>query len=165
MHEKYMYLALEEARIALEKGDFPVGCVIVGPNGVMARGHRQNSRDHRNELDHAEIVCLREIIEGGIKTKDMELTVYSTMEPCLMCFSTLILNNVRTIVYAYEDVMGGGTNLAFEQLKPLYRNMEIRVVPHILRTKSLKLFQEFFDNKENTYWSDSLLCQYTLAQG
>ncbi len=75
----------------------------------------------------------------------------------------MILNGIRKFVYAYEDVMGGGTNLPLAQLNPLYQEMEIEIIPHILRKESLDLFKQFFMNPENTYWKDSLLSQYTLT--
>ena len=93
-----------------------------------------------------------------------EVTVYATMEPCLMCYSTLLVSGIHTIVYAYEDFMGGGTNLPLEQLKPLYRAMEITVIPHVLRERSLQLFKQFFKASGNPYLADTLLAEYTLAQ-
>ncbi len=163
-HEKHMNSALAEAKRALEKGDFPVGCVIVGKNGVVASGRREHSFDKPNELDHAEIVALRNLLESGHGTDTEELVAYSTMEPCLMCFSTLLLNNIRTIVYAYEDVMGGGTGLRLNDLPPLYASLEVTVISHVLRKESLQLFQQFFRDPDTPYWNDSLLSRYTLAQ-
>ena len=81
-----------------------------------------------------------------------------------MCFSTLILNGIRTIVYAYEDVMGGGTNVPLRDMNPLYAAMEITVIPNVLRRKSLGLFTTFFSSPDNLYWRDSLLANYTLTQ-
>ena len=86
------------------------------------------------------------------------------MEPCLMCYVTLLLNGIRKFVYGFEDVMGGGTNLDLQQLNPLYREMEIDIVPHVMRRESLELFKTFFENPANTYWQDSPLAQYILAQ-
>jgi tRNA(adenine34) deaminase len=157
-----MRLALTEAGHALRNGEFPVGCVIAGPEGIAATGRRLNSSGTTNEMDHAEIVALRTLLSSP---QEVGLcTVYSTMEPCLMCFSTLILNGIRTIVYAYEDVMGGGTNLPLKALNPLYAAMEITVVPQVLRRESLDLFAAFFSRPDNLYWRDSLLAEYTLAQ-
>lgn len=156
--------ALTEARTALVQGEFPVGCVITRNNQIVARGHRTNSRNHANELDHAEVTALRTLFTKNAAADDSPLTVYSTMEPCLMCFATLILNNVRTIVYAYEDAMGGGTSLDFTSLPPLYRDMQITIIPHVLRQESLALFKDFFTNPQTNYWPDSLLSQYTLNQ-
>ncbi len=81
-----------------------------------------------------------------------------------MCYSTMILNGIRKIVYAYEDVMGGGTNLPLAQLNPLYAQMSVNVTAHILRNESIELFKRFFSNPENVYWKDSLLEKYTLSQ-
>ncbi len=163
-HLKYMQEALTEAHKALDKGEFPVGCVIARHEEIVARAHRTNSRNHANELDHAEVTALRALLQSSESADDSPLTVYSTMEPCLMCFASLILNNVRTIVYAYEDAMGGGTGLDLSSLPPLYQEMEITIIPHVLRTESLALFKEFFSNPDTNYWPDSLLSQYTLNQ-
>jgi tRNA(adenine34) deaminase len=163
-HEYFMLLALAEAERALNAGEFPVGCVIVDRDRVVATGRRINSAGVPNELDHAEIVALRALPAGGDEPDRGRLTVYSTMEPCLMCFSTLILNGIRTIVYAYEDVMGGGTNVPLRDMNPLYAAMEITVIPNVLRRKSLELFTTFFSSPGNLYWRDSLLANYTLTQ-
>jgi tRNA(adenine34) deaminase len=164
MHEQYMEMALDEARLALARGAFPVGCVIVGDGGMLVSGGRQNSAQG-NELDHAEIVALRRLAaEHPHKVGQSGLVLYSTMEPCLMCFSTLILNNVHTIVYGYEDVMGGGTNLVLHNLKPLYATMRVEIVPAILRQECLQLFKSFFQDNADGYWHDSLLARYTLEQ-
>jgi tRNA(adenine34) deaminase len=163
-HAYFMELALREAKQALNSGEFPVGCVIANHDGVVATGRRINSVGVPNEMDHAEIVALRSLLAAGTEGDFGRLTVYSTMEPCLMCFSTLILNGIRTIVYAYEDVMGGGTNVPLKDLNPLYAAMEITVIPGVLRDKSLELFTTFFQRPDNRYWCDSLLASYTLAQ-
>ncbi len=163
-HEKYMQVALEEAQLAFDNNDFPVGCVLVDESGVIATGHRNHSRDKTNEIDHAEIVALRNLLAGGYDTGKNEVVVYSTMEPCLMCFATLILNNIRTIVYGYEDVMGGATTLDLKRLSPLYATMEITVIHRVLRSQCLTLFKQFFQQEDTLYWKDSLLCQYTLDQ-
>ena len=164
IHEYFMLLALAEAERALDAGEFPVGCVIADRDRVVATGRRINSVGVPNEMDHAEIIALRALPAGGSEADRGRLTVYSTMEPCLMCFSTLILNGIRTIVYAYEDVMGGGTNVPLRDMNPLYAAMEITVIPNVLRRKSLGLFTTFFSSPDNLYWRDSLLANYTLTQ-
>jgi len=163
-HERFMRLALTEAEAALAQGEFPVGCVLVHKGEVIACGKRAHSSGRVNELDHAEILALRSFLDAELVIAPGELAVYCTMEPCLMCYSTLILNGIRKIVYAYEDVMGGGTNLPLTALSPLYAAMEVQVVPSVLRQESLALFQQFFSNPDNPYWKDSLLANYTLEQ-
>ena len=167
LHETFMRLALEQAQQALTNNEFPVGAVIVAGDEPVAIGRRENSRNETaNELDHAEIVALRDLLGRRPDIDRQTLTVYSTMEPCLMCYSTLLLNGIRTFVYAYEDAMGGGTSLQLMHLTPLYQAMEseVCILPNVLRQESLALFKAFFTSPENNYWQDSLLAEYTLAQ-
>lgn len=164
-HQYFMQQALEEARQALAENEFPVGCVLVCDKQVVARGRRLNSTaQSRNELDHAEIVALRNLITSRPDINPGRLTAYCTMEPCLMCYAALLLSQIPTIVYAYEDAMGGGTGLSRLGLTPLYRQVKVEVIPHVLRSESLELFKQFFQNPEHSYWQDSYLAQYTLRQ-
>lgn len=164
-HETYMKEALKEARNALQAGEFPVGCVMVCGEEIISRGQRVNSRaPNDNEMDHSEIVALRKIFVEHPEIDRSSITVYSTMEPCLMCYVTLLLNGIRRFVYGYEDIMGGGTNLDLQNLNPLYREMSVEIIPHVLRLESLELFKAFFDAPDNTYWKNSTLARYTLSQ-
>jgi len=163
--EYFMGKALKVAKDALEKGEFPVGCVMVYREKVLVTGARSGTTgDGKNELDHAEMVALRQLIDAE-KPVDMgDVTAFCTMEPCLMCYAALMLAGIGKIVYAYEDVMGGGSAVELSRLKPLYKSSPIKVVAGISRTESLNLFQAFFSNPVNPYWKDSLLAEYTLAQ-
>ena len=163
--EKFMQEALLEAREALIAGEFPVGCVMVHEKEIVSRGKRVNSKPpNENELDHAEIMALKKLFVQHPQIESSKIVVYSTMEPCLMCYVTLLLNGIRSIVYAYEDVMGGGTSLDLSKLTPLYREMSVAITPHILRRESLELFKIFFADQGNTYWQGSPLASYTLEQ-
>lgn len=162
-HERFMRLALDEAEKALGAGDFPVGCVLVKDNRVLASGRRKNSSgNHANELDHAEVITLKDMMQKNPQYNMDGVTAYSTMEPCLMCYATLLLSGIRRFVWAYEDIMGGGTSLPLDRLPPLYAEMQVESIPHVLRTESLVLFQDFF--RRHSYWEDSDLARYTLAQ-
>ncbi len=164
-HEHFMHIALDEAKKALAASEFPVGCVMVYDNKVIARGHRTHSgAKSRNELDHAEIVTLHNLLETHPDIDPAGITCYCTMEPCLMCFAALLLSGVHSIVYAYEDAMGGGTKAPLSTLPPLYKNMKLDIIPAVLRPESLSLFKDFFSNKTTDYWQDSYLAEYTLSQ-
>ena len=161
----FMTDALGLARSALEEGEFPVGCVIAGGGTVVARGHRTGTAaGPPNEVDHAEINALRHL-SGDIRETDRSgLSIYCTMEPCLMCFSAIMLNGINRIVYAYEDVMGGGTTCDRSGLSPLYRDAQLTVISGVMRADSLLLFQRFFADSSNRYLADSRLSRYTLDQ-
>ncbi len=170
----YMQRAYQQARLSFEYGEFPVGCVLVFRDEIVAEGSRQNSGGIAadtaaiNELDHAEIVAIRRLYNlRQKKERDIdfgEITLYSTLEPCLMCYSALLINGISRIVYAYEDVMGGGTKLALDRLPPLYSKLKIEIVSGVMREKSLDLFKQYFSLNKNSYLRDSYLARYTLLQ-
>jgi len=160
----FMEEALKVAETCLEAGEFPVGCVIVHKEKVVARGGRQNSRSLVNELDHAEMMALRNLCSSTSGIDPGEVVIYSTLEPCLMCFSAMLVSGVRKYVYSYEDVMGGGTNLPRKELAPLYSAMEVSITKNVLREKSLQLFKDFFSSPDCNYLQDTLLAKYTLKQ-
>ncbi len=163
-YEYFMRKALNLAEKALSKGEFPVGCVMVYQNKVLVSGSRIYSKGTNiNETDHAEIIALRQLAQK----KDVEkskVSVFCNLEPCLMCYGALIISGIGEIVYAYEDVMGGGTCCDLSILTPLYRNARISLTPNILRNESLKLFKTYFSNPETNYLQDSLLATFTLSQ-
>jgi tRNA(adenine34) deaminase len=100
----------------------------------------------------------------GPEVKRSEACFFTTLEPCLMCFSALIINGITTIVYAYEDTFGGGTTLDLRSLRPFYRGLNVKVVPGILRETSLGLFKVFFSNPDNSYLRQSPLAQQVLSE-
>jgi tRNA(adenine34) deaminase len=164
-YEHFMQKALDQAQKALAKGEFPVGCVMVYQGTILVRASRRGTDgEFSNEVDHAEMVALRHFIDLKKNIDNQQVTLFCTMEPCLMCLGALILSGIGQVVYAYEDVMGGGTKCDLSKLTPLYRDHKISIVPNILRRQSLELFKAFFRNPENRYWQGSLLAQYTLNQ-
>jgi tRNA(adenine34) deaminase len=164
-HEYFMGLALDEARNALALEEFPVGCVLVHQNRIIATGSRRGTADGgKNEIDHGEMVALRRFYDLNAEIDPGEITLYSTLEPCLMCFGAIMLSGIGEIVWAYEDAMGGATGCDRSAMAQLYSRNSICITPYVLREKSLYLFQLFFSRPENTYWKGSSLEKYTLAQ-
>ncbi len=157
--------ALALARRALENDEFPVGCIIVYEGREIARGIRTNSkRAMPSELDHAEMIALRQLegLPGAMERRRM--TLYATLEPCLMCFGAIMIAGIGTVVYAYEDAMGGGTGCDRSSLPTLYRLNAPRIVPGVCRRESLALFKDYFSRPHIAYWRNSLLEKYTLQQ-
>ncbi len=162
---RFMALALGQARQALAEGEFPVGCVIAAPDKVVADGRRRRSAELLGgECEHAEMIALRRLEQAcGKKVTPGDLTVYVTLEPCLMCFGAILIHGIRRIVYAYEDVMGGGTGCDPAGLPPLY-NPPPEIVRGVMRGESVGLFKAFFENEGNLYLRDTLLCRHALGQ-
>lgn len=163
-HARFMKDALVLAEQALADGEFPVGCVIVHEDTVIAEGRRTHTLENAvNEIDHAEIIALRALYALPVQPARSELTLYATMEPCLMCFAAIMLSGIRRVVYAYEDAMGGGTSCDRTVLPPLYRDADMEIVSKVMRNESLDLFKQFFRLPGNMYWKGSYLETYTLS--
>lgn len=161
----FMQKALAEAERALAQGEFPVGCILVYRNRVLVTGARSGTAGAApNETDHAEMTALRKLAGLDRIVEPGRITLFCTLEPCLMCYAATLLSGIGKIVYAYEDPMGGGTACDLEALAPLYGQRRIPVVANVLRSQSLALFKQYFSNPENHYWRDSLLARHTLAQ-
>ncbi|NOY69284.1 MAG: nucleoside deaminase [Deltaproteobacteria bacterium] len=164
-NEKFMDIALKSAEAALSSGEFPVGCVIADSEQVISSGTRTGSfGPGANEIAHAEITALKRLSETAGAGKISDLTLYSTLEPCLMCFGAAIISGIHRIVFAYEDVMGGGTACDCGVLPCIYRDREIFVTAGVRRQESLRLFKKFFENPQNDYLRGTLLCEHTLKQ-
>ncbi len=165
-HKYFMGIALKEAEKALSRNEFPVGCIITQDDRVLVTGSRSGTSGFApNEIDHAEINALKQLAQLNDESINKDkLSIYSTLEPCLMCFGAIILSGIPKIVYAYEDVMGGATGLNLKLLNPLYQNIDITIIKGIKRENSLNLFKIFFNSPENMYWQNSFLSQYTREQ-
>jgi tRNA(adenine34) deaminase len=161
----FMGLALARAQTALDRGEFPVGCVIAAGGSVIATGARQGTAGGgKNETDHAEILALRELESLKPAIDPKQVTLYCTMEPCLMCYGAILIAGINRIAYAYEDAMGGGTGCDLSSLPDLYKKRQVFLIRGLMRARSLALFQAFFSDPANRYWQGSLLAEYTLRQ-
>ena len=101
MHEKYMKLALKEAKKAYDKKEIPVGAVIVKDDKVIARAH--NLKEIKNDTTkHAEILAIQKASKklGCWRLEDCEM--YVTLEPCCMCAGALIQSRIKTGILAEE---------------------------------------------------------------
>lgn len=164
-HRQYMQQALIQAQIALDDGEFPVGCVLEADGRIIAKSRRIGTgRAIPSELDHAEMIALRHLEMLDEPIDRARMTLYATLEPCLMCFGALLISGIGTIVYAFEDAMGGGTRCDRNRLPTLYRNADVHIASGVMRQESLALFKTYFSDPRFDYWRDSYLAQYTLSQ-
>ena len=164
-HEQFMTIALVQAQSALDRGEFPVGCVITDGQTVLASGCRCGSRlPVPDETAHAEMNALRALTAAGHPLDPRKLALYSTLEPCLMCFGAILIHGIDTIVYACEDAMGGGTGCDLSVLPGLYSQKNITLVPGVLRDRSVAMLKNFFTAPGNDYLRSTPLAAYILDQ-
>jgi tRNA(adenine34) deaminase len=108
-HRFYLEAAMEEAEHAYVKKTYPVGAVIVGPEGnIISRGHNQVYSDG-DFTAHAEIEAIREAGPLLMQKENFEkCTLYTTWEPCLMCCGAILLAHIKQVVWMTDDNVHGG---------------------------------------------------------
>jgi len=147
----YMDKAIVQAKLALDEGLLPVGAVIVADGKIIAQSRKK--KGVHTYLDHAETMAMRTAFENS--TDGPMVTIYSTLEPCLMCFSTILNSRkVERIVYAVSDPYGGGTSLPREVLTPRYLEWWPIIIGKVQEKKALSLFRKFFTATQDPYWQN-----------
>ena len=139
--EYFMKQALVEACYAEERGEVPIGAVIVCKGRIIARAH--NLTETLNDVTaHAEMQAITAAasVLGGKYLKDC--TLYVTVEPCPMCAGALGWSQISKIVYGAKDEKRGYSRFAPEVLHP-----KTEVVPEVLMDDSISLIKKFFENK------------------
>jgi tRNA(adenine34) deaminase len=105
----FMDVALEEARAAGERGEVPVGCVIVRAGEVIARAGNRTIAD-RDPTAHAEIVAIRHAAARLASERLEDCDLYVTLEPCAMCAGAVSFARIRHLYYGAGDPKGGAVD-------------------------------------------------------
>ena len=106
MDEKYMMEAIRQAKRAAEKGEVPVGAVIVREGKIVSRGYNRRETD-QNGLAHAEMIAIRRACGKLGSWRLNDCTLYVTLEPCPMCTGAIINTRLKRVVIGARDPKGG----------------------------------------------------------
>jgi tRNA(adenine34) deaminase len=139
----FMQLALEEARLAAEAGEVPIGAVLVQGEKVLARGNNRTIRDC-DPTAHAEIIVLREASRALNNYRLSGTTMYVTLEPCAMCAGAIIQARIPRVVYGADDPKGGAVRTCFAVLCHPKLNHQVDITPGILAEECGGILQTFF---------------------
>lgn len=143
MNEKYMKMAIKEAKKALLKNEMPVGAVIVYENKIISRGHNMRETNKDSTL-HAEIVAIRKACKKIGDWRLNKCLMYVTMEPCLMCMGALIESRIDKIVCGIRNTKFRKTN--DEIIKKYNINIEYGIFDNEIK-KDLQKFFKYIRNK------------------
>ncbi len=105
----FMDLAVTEARAAGERGEVPIGCVVVHGGAVIARAGNRTLTD-RDPTAHAEIVAIRAAAAALGSERLADCDLYVTLEPCAMCAAAVAFARVRRLYYGAGDAKGGAVD-------------------------------------------------------
>lgn len=138
-----MSQALDEARLALEHGDVPIGAVAVREGQIIGRGHNRREID-QDPTAHAEILALKEASQVVGHWRLEEVTLYCTLEPCAMCAGAMVLARLPTLVYATHDPKAGAAGSVMDILNHSSLNHHVAVRSGILREQAAAEIVAFF---------------------
>ena len=136
----FMKIALEEAKIAFDESEIPIGAVLTIENKIIAKFHNQTEK-LIDSTAHAEILCLTAAF-GHLGVKYLpNATLYVTLEPCIMCAGALFWAQIGKLVYGANDSKRGYTTVNNNILHP-----KTEVISGIYKEESKLLLKEFFKN-------------------
>lgn len=148
-HNFFMEFAYQQALKAYKNDEVPIGAILVDQEGnVVARGYNQVEK-HTTQIDHAEILVLK---KASKKIGDWRLegmTLYVTVQPCMMCLGALYLSRVSKIVYGVVSPKYG-FEVDIKKISGIYQNLHT-VIQHINYIPSQKLLQKFFEKKRRSH--------------
>ena len=136
-HNYFMKKAFEEAKYAFFKNEVPVGCVIVNNNDVISRS--SNMVELLNDSTaHAELIAITSA-QNSLNSKNLDNCIlYTTLEPCLMCYGAIYWSKINTIVYAASDKKRGFSRYSVEM------DRKINIINGFMEKESKELLDSFF---------------------
>ena len=142
-----MQAALSLAKVAADKGDVPVGAIVVNDAGEIL-GTGQNLREQNNDpTAHAEIVALRNASEklGSWRLDDLTLVV--TLEPCAMCAGAILQSRVKRLVFAAWDEKAGAVGSVMDVIRDPRALSKVEVITGIIEKECSEVLKDFFNSK------------------
>ena len=142
-HEVFMQEALVEARKAYAKNEVPIGAIIVLDGQIIARAH--NLRETLQlTSSHAETLAIQAANEATGFWRLDGATLYTTVEPCMMCAGTILQARVGTVVYGAPDEKAGCAGTFYNLLEDDRFNHQCEVIGGVLETECRAILSQFF---------------------
>ena len=142
-----MQAALTLAKVAADKGDVPVGAIVVNDSGqIMGTG--QNLREQSNDpTDHAEIVAIRNAAQkiGSWRLDDLTLVV--TLEPCVMCAGAILQSRIKRLIFGAFDEKAGAVGSVVDVIRNPRALSKVEVVSRVLEDECARVLKDFFNTK------------------
>ena len=151
--QKYMKIALSEAKTAAEIGEIPIGAVLVLDGEIIAKAH--NMRETwQDATAHAETIVIREACKKLNRWRLTGATLYVTIEPCPMCAGAIVMSRISRLVYGSPDSKAGAAESLFNVVNNTALNHMVVVTSGVCSEECTQVMKDFFkkrrsDNKQN----------------
>ncbi len=137
--------ALVEAQKALKMKEAPIGAVAVHQGKIVARAH--NIREKKNDpLGHAELLLVKRLAHKFKNWRLLGVTIYVTLEPCLMCMGALLQTRVKRLVFGTMDPKAGACGSLYDVSNDPRLNHRIAVTSGVLEKECSEILKKFFQN-------------------
>jgi tRNA(adenine34) deaminase len=141
-----MRLALDEAHLADDAGEVPVGAVVVSAGMVLARAHNETIA-RRDPTAHAEFLALQRALVTAGADRLTGATLYVTLEPCAQCAGAIVLTKVGRVVFGAWDDKAGMAGSVGDLLRHPRLNHRAEVVGGVLEEECGGILREFFERR------------------
>jgi len=146
--EEFMRLAIDQAKIAEENGDVPIGAVIVHKDTIIAKAYNQREQ-LQDPTAHAEIIALTQAAAALENWHLNDCTIYVTLEPCCMCAGALVLARIDRLVYGCDDPKTGAVKSLYNICTDERLNHRLKVESGILADECGQLLRLFFTSRRS----------------
>lgn len=149
--EFFMQIALKEAELCIEEDVLPVAALVTLNNHILAISRK--TKEGNSRLDHAEKLVLEKVLKGRKKAE--QLTLYTTLEPCIKCMGEILNSRLSRVVYALEDSYGGASCiLKYDRLPTRHQNEFPGLKGGVLRSESKQIFRRFLETTSSEFWQN-----------
>lgn len=147
-YEYFMKFAYDQALLALERDEVPVGCVIICGTEVVGAGFNMRNSS-KNVLAHAEIIAINQACRNMGDWRLEGCTLYATVEPCPMCAGAILQARLDRVVFGADNKKAGCAGSVLDLLAYPGFNHRVAVTPGIMQEQCSNLMQGYFYNKRN----------------
>ena len=164
---KYLNMAIEIAKDVFNEGNYPVGALIT-INGELIASDGNKMETMNSRAQHAEnqlIINNGEKLKKAAETK-AEVTLYSTLEPCLMCLGTAIINGITRIVFIQKDPHGGACDIKVDNIGSCYPRIFPEIIEARVSEEPKELIIKFLETQlvhGNKEWAQKVLPLFQAA--
>ena len=144
-----MQLALKEAQQAAERGEVPVGAVLVAPDGGVVASAGNRTRELSDPTAHAEIIVIRAGCEAIGSERLIGHSLYVTLEPCPMCAAAISFARIQRLYYGASDPKGGGVEWGPRIFSQPTCHHAPEVYNGIMDREASEILKAFFAAKRN----------------
>jgi len=140
---RFMQAALAEALAAKERGEVPIGAVLVLDGQIIGRGHNRRETG-ADPTAHAEMQAIRQAAAAIDHWRLLQTTLYVTLEPCVMCMGAIILARIPRLVFACRDPRAGAVGSIYDFSQDERFNHRVAVTEGVLAQECTELLSGFF---------------------